>query len=173
MPVTDTAIWAAALFIPLMTLVICLTPSLRRAIDAVTAAHTVSAAERDAGVHAALTSVTERRHELAVRAGLLSEETAAGRARLAAETAQYDTDREAAGKVLDTAVAARREVIAARAEAEAALAPEAARSALRDDEGKSMVALSAAYAAYCGDCPGGITPNGFGDWLGDFEGLRG
>src|ERR1700743_2386432 len=118
-PVTDTLIWAAALFIPLMTLVLWLGPALRRAIDSVTAAHTVSAAERDAGVQAALADVAERRHRIAISQALLDEETLAERTRLAAETAQYDTDREAAGKVLDAAVAARREVIAARAEAEA------------------------------------------------------
>jgi hypothetical protein len=170
MPVTDTLIWAAVVFVPLMTLVLLLAPALRRAIEAVTAAHTVSAAERDAGVQATTVGIAERRHKLAISQALLPEETEAERARLAAETAQYDTDREAWGKVLDTAVATRREVLAARAEAEAELAPEAARAALKDS-GEDMGALAQAYAAYCQGCPGSVAPYGFGDWLGDFEGL--
>jgi hypothetical protein len=171
--VLDTLIWAGVWFVPLMTLVIWLGPSLRRAIDSVTAAHTVTAAERDAGVQASLTDIAERRHRLAVSAALLPEETEAERARLAAETAQYDTDREAAGKVLAEAVEGRRKAIAARADAEAELAPEAARTALRDSNGEDMSALVKAYAAYCEECPGGVVPRGFGDWLGDFQGLRG
>jgi hypothetical protein len=170
--VTDTLIWAAVVFVPVMILVVWLAPALRRAIEAVTAAHTVSAAERDAGVQASLASTAERRLRLAISQALLSEETAAERSRLAAETAQYDTDREAAGKVLDTAVATRRQVLAARAEAEAELAPETARAALKDS-GEDMGALAQAYAAYCRECPGSVVPHGFGDWLGDFEGLRG
>jgi hypothetical protein len=167
--VTDTLIWAAVVFVPLMTLVLLLAPAVRREIDAATAAHTVSAAERDAGVQASHVDIAERRHKLAISQALLPEETEAERARLAAETAQYDTDREAAGKVLDTAIAARREVLAARAEAEAELAPELARKALEGGAGEEMASLSQAYAAYCRECVG--TPYGFGDWLGDFEGL--
>lgn len=164
--------WAGARFVPVIVLVIWLAPALRRAIDSVTAAHTVSAAERDAGVQASLAGTAERRLRLAISQALLSEETGVERARLAAEAAQYDTDREAAGKVTADAVEARRRVIAARAEAEAELAPEAARAALRDG-GEEMGALAKAYASYCQDCPSGVTPMGFGDWLGDFEGLRG
>lgn len=104
----DTLIWAAVVFVPAMIFVLWLGPALRRAIDSVTAAHTVSAAERDAGVQAALADVAERRHKLAISRALIDEETLAERARLAAETAQHDTDREAAGKVLDAAVAYRR-----------------------------------------------------------------
>ena len=164
-------IWAGVWFVPLMTLVIWLTPALRRAIEAVTAAHTVTAAERDAGAQASLAYIAERRHRLAVSAALLPEETEAERARLAAETAQYDTDREAAGKVLADAVEARRKVIAARAEAEAGLAPEAARKALEDSAGEDMASLGEAYAAYCSACLG--TPWSFGQWVGNFRGLGG
>lgn len=167
---TDTLVWAAVVFVPLMVLVVWLAPALRRAIDSVTAAHTVSAAERDAGVQASLVGIAERRHRLAISQGLLDEETLAERARLAAETAQYDTDREAAGKVLDSAVAARREVLAARAEAEAELAPEAARKALEGSAAEEMASLSNAYAAYCQAAIG--TPWSFTDWVGDFKGLR-
>lgn len=168
----STLVWAAVVFVPAMALVLWLAPALRRAIESVTAAHTVSAAERDAGVQAALADVAERRHQLAISRALLDEETLAERSRLAAETAQYDTDREAAGKVLDTAVATRREVLAARAEAEAALAPEAARAALKGT-GEDMAELTGAYAEYCRGCPGSVVPRGFSDWLGDFQGLGG
>lgn len=167
---TDTLIWAGALFIPLMTLVIWLAPSFRRAIDAVAAANTVTAAERDAGVQASLADVAERRHQLAVRSALLDEETLAERTRLAAETAQWDVDREAAGKVLDSAVAARREVLAARAEAEAELAPEAARRALEVNGGDTMAALGEAYAAYVRGY-GFADPLPFGRWIQGFEGV--
>jgi hypothetical protein len=167
--VTDTLIWAAVVFVPLMTLVLLLAPAVRREIDAATAAHTVSAAERDAGVQASHAGIAERRHKLAISQALLSEETEAERARLAAETAQYDTDREAWGKVLDTAVATNREVLAARAEAEAELAPEVARKTLEGGTGEEMASLSQAYAAYCNACPG--TPWAFGQWIDGFEGL--
>lgn len=166
---TDTLIWAAVVFVPAMTLVVWLAPALRRAIDSVTAAHTVSAAERDAGVQASLASTAERRLRLAISQALLSEETRVERARLAAETAQYDTDREAAGKVTADAVEARRRVIAARAEAEAELAPELARKALEGGAGEEMASLSQAYAAYCRECVG--TPWAFGQWIDGFEGL--
>lgn len=164
---TDTAIWAAALFIPLMTLVVWLTPSFRRAIESVTAAHAVTTAERDAGVQASLASTAERRLRLAISQALLSEETAAERARLAAETAQYDTDREAAGKVLADAVEARKRVIAARAEAEAELAPEAARKAL--EPGGDW--LAEAYRTYCENYQF-ADPAPFGRWIQGFDGIR-
>lgn len=166
---TDTLIWAAVVFIPGMILVIWLAPALRRAIDSVTAAYTVSAAERDAGIQTALTDVAERRYRLAISQALLDEETLAERTRLAAAAARYDTEREAAGKVLDSAIAARREVLAARAEAEAALAPEAARKALEGGAAQEMAALSEAYAAYCQAALG--TPCSFGQWMGNFRGL--
>jgi len=167
---TDTFIWAAVVFVPAMTLVLWLGPALRRAIDSVTAAHAVSAAERDAGVQAALGDVAERRHRLAISQALIDEETLAERTRLAAETAQYDTDREAAGKVLDAAVAYRREVLAARAEAEAELAPEAARKALEVNDGDTMAALGEAYAAYVRGY-GYADPLPFGRWIQGFEGV--
>lgn len=163
-------IWAAVVFVPAMTLVLWLGPALRRAIDSVTAAHTVSAAERDAGVQAALADVAERRHRLAISQALLDEETLAERTRLAAETAQYDTDREAAGKVLDAAVTYRREVLAARAEAEAALAPEAARAAL--ESGDDLSVLGEAYAEFAREYGYAGVPT-FGQWIGNFRGLRG
>lgn len=169
MPVTDTLIWAAVVLVPVMTVVLWLTPALYRAIESWIAAHATDSAERGAGVQVTLADVDERRHELAVRRGLLAEETAAKRAQLLAETAEYDTDREAAGKVLDAAEAARREVLAARAEAEAALAPEMARKALEGTAGEDMASLSEAYAAYCNAALG--TPWSFGQWIGNFRGL--
>lgn len=165
---TDTLIWAAALFIPLMTLVLWLAPSFRRAIDAVAAANTASTAERDVGVQAALADVAERRHQLALRAGLLDEETLAERTRLAADTAKYETDRKAAENVLDAAEAGRREVLAARAEAEAALAPEAARKALEGGEDLSF--LGDAYAEFTRQYGYSEMPT-FGQWIGNFRGL--
>jgi hypothetical protein len=168
--VTDTLIWAAVVFVPAMTLVLWLAPALRRAIESVTAAHTVSAAERDAGVQAALADVAERRHQLAISRALLDEETLTERSRLAAETAQYDTDREAAGKVLDTAVATRREVLAARAEEEAKLAPEMARKAL--EGGDDMSVLGEAYAEFTRQYGYSDVPT-FGQWIGNFRGLGG
>lgn len=165
-------IWAAALFVPLIILVLGLLGPLRRALSQWGDAHAKSAAERDAGVQTALADVAERRHKLAISQALLSEETGSERARLAAETAQYDTEREAAGNVLADAEAALRKVIAARAEAQAELAPEIARAGLKDSSAE-MGALANAYAAYCQDCPSSVVPHGFGDWLGDFEGLGG
>ena len=167
----STLIWPAVVFVPAMTVVLWLTPALYRAIESWTAAHAAGSAERGAGVQVTLADAGERRHELAVRHGLLAEETAARRAQLLAEAAGYDTDREAAGKVLDSAIAARREVLAARAEAEAALAPEAARKALDGTGSEDMTSLSEAYAAYCSAALG--TPWSFGQWMGDFRGLGG
>lgn len=156
----DTLIHAAAVFIPLMTAVVWLGPAARRAIGRLGAAGAVTAAERDV-------DVAERRHRLAVSSGLIDEETAREKARLEAETAQYETDRQAAGEVLAEAVEARRRVIAARAEAETALAFEAARAALGEQD---LMALGEAYAAFCREY-GYMNVPTFDQWIGDFRGL--
>lgn len=163
---TDTAIWAAALFIPLMTLIAVLARPLRRAVDQWGGQWASSAAERDATAQQLLAAIETGRHELAVRHSLITEETERERARLAAETAQYDTDQQAAARTLDAATEARNRVLAARAAAEAALAPDAARAAL-DGSGEW---LAQAYAAYC-DNYGYNDPLPFGRWIQGFQGV--
>jgi hypothetical protein len=166
--VISTLIWAGVAFVPSMTLVVWLAPSLRRAISMWTSAHAVTANERDAAVQQVLVDLAERRNRLAVTQSLLAEETASERARLEAQTAQYRTDEEAAGRVLGEAVDARRKVIAARARAEAELAPEAARAAMSPGSEMDMKALGDAYAAYCARAD---YPWPFGQWVGNFRGL--
>ena len=162
----DTLIWAAAIFAPLMTLVVWLAPAMHRSIDAWGSGHSVSAAERDAKAQETLAGVEERRHRLAVDGETIKQKTAREKARLEAETAQFETDAEAARVCLEPAVAARTRALEARAEAEAELAPEAARRAL--GSGEDLAALGKAYAAYCNRV---ISPWGFGEWVGNFRGL--
>ena len=163
----DTLIWAAAIFAPAMTLVVWLAPAMRRAIDAWGSGHSVSAAERDAKAQETLAGVEERRHQLAVGGETIKQEVAREQARLAMETAQYETDAEAARVCLEPAVAARQRALEARAEAEAELAPEAARKALG---GEDMAILAEAYATFCGQYGYASTPT-FGQWIGNFRGL--
>ena len=162
----DTLIWAAAIFAPLMTLVVWLAPAMHRSIDAWGSGHSVSAAERDAKAQETLAGVEERRHRLAVDGETIKQKTAREKARLEAETAQFETDAEAARVCLEPAVAARTRALEARAEAEAELAPETARKAL---DGADMKSLTQAYAAYCAAHP--TTPRPFCDWVGNFRGL--
>ena len=163
----DTAIWAASLFAPLMTAVVWLCPAARRAIDAKASVYEASRTEGYAGAQASMAATEERRHLLDVRREAIDEDIAREKALLMAETAQYETDRQAAAGVLEDAKEARRKVIAARAEAEAALAPEAAKRALGGDD---MTILAEAYAAFCGQYGYANTPT-FGAWIGNFRGL--
>jgi len=167
---TDTLIWAAVVLLPVMTAVVWLAPAARRAIDAWGSAHQIGQSERDATAQAALVDAEERRHELGVRRETIAGEVEAERARLQAETAQYETDAEAARVCLEPAVDARRRALEARAEAEAELAPEAARRALEGDSGETMAALGTAYASFCAAYGFAGTPT-FSDWVGDFRGL--
>jgi len=162
-------IWAGALFIPLTVLVLGLLGPLRRAVTQWGDAHAKSAAERDAAAQRVLADVEGDRHQLAIDRANIAAETERERARLAAETAQFETDRQAAGKALAEAVEARRQVLAARAKAEAGLAPEAARAAL--GSGRDMGALGKAYAVYCQERPSGARLMGFGEWAGNYAGL--
>jgi hypothetical protein len=134
------------------------------------AGYVVTAAERDAAVQESNQSTAERRHRLALSQALIAEETAGERARLEAETAQYETDAEAARVCLEPAVDARRRALEARAEAEAELAPEIARKALESDAGETMAALGTAYAAFCAAYGFADTPT-FDRWVGNFRGL--
>lgn len=161
--------WAGALFVPLMTLVLGMLGPLRRAVTQWGNAHVTSAAERDAAAQRVLADVEADRHQLAVDRVNIAAHTERERARLAMETAQYETDAEAARRTLDDAAAARAKVLQARADAEAALAPEAARQALDAADGAVMANLTEAYAAYCANCPG--TPWSWEQWIGEFEGL--
>jgi hypothetical protein len=165
----DTLIVAAAILIPLMTLVVWLAPAMRRSIDAWGSGHSVSAAERDAKAQETLAGVEERRYQLAVGGETIKQEVAREKARLEAETAQYETDAEAARVCLEPAVAARQRALEARAEAEAELAPEAARKALGGDA-EDLAALGKAYAAFVGKYGYMNTPT-FAAWIGDFRGL--
>lgn len=167
---TDNLIWAAAVFVPLMTVVIWLTPACRRAITAWTDAHVATSAERDAAVQDRLAGIEEKRHALALRHATLAEDTAAERARLKAEEADFEADAEACRRTLDEAVEARRKALAARADAEAALAPEAARKALEGSDAESLAALGDAYAAFCSRYGYSDIPT-FGKWIAGFQGL--
>lgn len=163
----ETLIWAAVVLALGMTVVLRLLPPLRRAVESWTSAHVVTSAERDAAVQETLTGIAERRHRLALSQALLAEETEAERARISGDTARYETDAEAARVCLEPAVAARQRALEARAEAEAALAPELARKALA---GGDMEHLVEAYKTYCENCVG--TPWSFEAWIRGFRGLR-
>lgn len=165
---TNTLIWAAVVLLPVMTVVLSLLPSARRAIGRWGAAYTVTAAERDAAVQESAAGVAERRHRLALSQALITEETARERARLEAETAQYEMDAEAARVCLEPAVDARRRALEARAEAEAELAPDIARKAL--ESGEDLKVLGEAYAAFCSAYGFAGTPT-FSQWIGNFRGL--
>ena len=161
-------IWAGALVIPLMTLVLGLLGPARRALTRLSDAYGKSAAEREARAALDLADAEQDRHELAVRKGSLAEEVAREKAKLALETAQYETDAAAARQCLPAAVAARRRALEARADAEAALAPEAVRKAL--EPGTEW--LAGAYTEYLAKMTyhaTSILP--FGEWVQGFEGV--
>ena len=164
----ETLIWAGVVLLPVMTAVLCLLPSARRAIDRWGALDPATDAERDAAAQETLAGIAERRHKLAISQALIGEETAREKARLEAETAQYETDAEAARVCLEPAVAARTRALEARAEAEAALAPEAAARAMND--GDDLAVLGEAYAAFCNAYGYANVPT-FGQWIGTFKGL--
>lgn len=159
-------IWPLAFLVVAMTVVLGLLGPARRALAQWGASYGRSAAEQEAAAAKALAETEEARHELTVRRGALAEETAAEKARLASETAQYETDAKAARECLPAAVEARKRALKARADAEADLAPEAARAALE----KSPAWLAEAYATYCEHSySGSILP--FGRWVQGFEGV--
>lgn len=166
--VLETIIWAVVVFIPVMSVLVWLSRHVRAWTDAWIAGQSLTSAEREAVANHALAEAGERLDALELRRSVLSERTAAERARLVMETAQYETDVRAAERSLEAAVQARQQVITARAQAEADLAPEHARASIphASDE---MTVLGAAYAAYCAACQ--TTPYTFDTWIGDFEGL--
>ena len=164
---TDTLIWAAAIFIPLMTLVVWLARPMGRAIDKWGSAHEISQAERDAKAQETLLSVEEGRHQLAVDELTIEQQAARQRARLETETEQYRVDQKAAERTLDSAIAARNHVLAARAAAEAELAPELARKTLSSDD---LSVLGDAYAEFCRNYGYAGVPT-FAAWVGNFRGL--
>lgn len=159
----DTAIWAAALFVPLTILVLAVLKPLRRGLDK----WGDSLGPSPAGEYAKLADAAERQFQAAIARATEPERIAAEKARLAAVRAQYETDALAAGKTLDAAMEGRQRVLAARADAEAALAPDAAKAALEGDGGW----LAQAYAAYC-DSYGYSDPLPFGRWIQGFDGVR-
>lgn len=159
--VQETLIWAAVVLIPVLIILRFLARPVRHALDTWTAQHTVSEAERDAELQAGLTNIAERHDELDLRRATLAERTAAERARLAAETAQYETDLKAAEATVGAAAEARKQVLAARAEAECALAPELAATGARRSDGE-MQALQEAYSTYCRRV---TFPATFGAWI--------
>ena len=161
-------IWAAALFVPLMAAVLGLLGPARRALGRWGDSLAATQAERDAKAALDLADAEEARHGLAVRRGALAEETAREKARLAAETVQFETDAQAARQCLPAAVEARRKALEARAEAEAELAPEAARKALEGAE--DLTVLGEAYAEFCREYGYAQVPT-FGEWIGNFRGL--
>lgn len=165
----DTVIWAAAWFIPIMTGVVWLAPAAVRALDSKASTYAVSHAERDAKAQQALIDVDERRHQLAVDHETIEQEVARQRARLEAETEQFRIDEKAAERTLDSAIAARNHVLAARAAAEAELAPELARKSLNGSADDLRV-LGDAYAEFCRRYGYDGVPT-FSSWVGNFRGL--
>ena len=168
---TETLIWAVVALAPPMTAVLWLAPAARRAIVTWTEAHAASAAEREAAVQGQLAGIAERRHALAVKEAARDQEVAAERASLEAYQAQCETDAEAARRTLPDAVTARQAVLAARADAEAALAPAGARKALEGSDAEALEPLGEAYETYCQEYKG-AQPLTFGQWIKGFDGLR-
>lgn len=165
-------ICAGAVLVPLMTVVLWLAPSCKRVLTALAGAHVATSAERDAAVQDQLLGIEEKRHALALRHGTLGEDTAVRKARLLAEAAEYEQDAEATRRTLDDAIAGRRKALAARAEAEASLAPEAAMKALEAGSSEMMEALSTAYREFCRQYGYPEIPT-FATWIQGFEGLGG
>jgi hypothetical protein len=148
-----------------MFILACLARPARRMIETWISEHTVTAAERDVAIQRELAGIGERRDALALSQATLGERAAAAKARLAAETAQYDTDAEAARRAIDAAVAARQQALAARGQAEADLAPDLVRAAA-----SGQVDLAAAYTAYCRACADiNSTPWSFHHWIGNLD----
>lgn len=159
--VISDLIWACVTLALGLAVIFLLGVPVRRALRAWADSLVATASERDAALQEVLVSVAERRHALALREALLDDETASERARFQADTALHETRLKAAAEVLDEAIDANRKVIAARAEAEAALAPEAARNAL---EASGQAWLAEAYDAYCRSCDD-ADPLSFGRWI--------
>ena len=160
-------IWAGAVFVPLMAFVAGILGPLRYAVTQWGDAHGKASDERMAQAALSLIGAETARHELAVRRENLAEETGREKARLAAETAEFETSAAAARECLPAAVEARQAALKARADAEAALAPEAARRALTATGGEVMQHLSEAYAAYCRTSSDlNVEPHTFSNWAG-------
>ena len=158
-------IWPLAFLIVAMTAVLGLLGPARRSLRLLGDSLAGTQAERDAKAALDLAEAEESRHKLAVRREHLADEVRFEQARLAAETARLETDAEAARQCLPAAVAAREAALKARAEAEAALAPEAARKALEE----SPAWLAEAYAAYCEHSySSAVLP--FGRWIQGYDG---
>lgn len=163
-------IWAGAVFVPLMAFVAGILGPLRQAVTQWGDAHGQASDERIAQAALGLAGAETARHELAVRRENLAEEAGREKARLAAETAEFETSAAAARECLPAAVEARQVALKARADAEAALAPEAARKALDATDGEVMQHLSEAYAAYCQTCASiRVTPSRLGTWAQGFN----
>lgn len=160
-------IWAAALFVPLMTAVLGLLGPARRALSRWGDSLAATQAERDAKATLDLAEAEESRHKLTVRKEHLPDEVRFEQARLAAETAQYETEAEAARQCLPAAVEARRKALEARGEADAALAPEAARAALQP--GGEW--LAGAYSDYLSRMTYSSDILPFGEWVKGFKGV--
>jgi len=162
-------IWAGAVSVPLMAFVAGILGPLRHAVTQWGDAQGQASDERIAQAALSLAGAETARHELAVRRENLAEEAGREKARLAAETAEFETSAAAARECLPAAVEARKVQLQARADAEAALAPEAARKALDVTGGEVMQHLAKAYAAYCQACADlNVTPHTFSCWA---EGL--
>jgi membrane protein involved in colicin uptake len=163
-------IWAGVVFVSMMTFVAGMLGPLRYAVTQWGDAHGQTSGEREAQAALALARAEETRHELAVRRENLAEEAGREKARLAAETAEFETGAAAARECLPAAVEARQAALKARADAEAALAPEAARKALDAANGEVMQHLATAYAAYCQACADiSATPSRFSLWAEGFN----
>jgi hypothetical protein len=156
---------AGAVFVPLMAFVAGILGPLRYAVTQWGDAHGQASDERIAQAALSLADAETARHELAVRRENLAEEAGREKARLVAETAEFETSAAAARECLPAAIEARQAALKARADAEAALAPEAARKALNATGGEVMQHLSEAYAAYCRTSSDlNVEPHTFSNW---------
>ena len=99
-------IWAGAVFVPLMAFVAGILGPLRYAVTQWGDAHGKASDERMAQAALSLVGAETARHELAVRRENLAEETGREKARLAAETAEFETSAAAARECLPAAVEA-------------------------------------------------------------------
>jgi hypothetical protein len=163
--IIDNLIWALVLLSLGMTCIFLIARPLRRALNAVATERVRSAVERDLAVQTGLVELAERRNDLAIQSATLTEEQERRAVQLRTEIAAYETDIKAASETLPEAIAARKVVLAARAEAEAAAAPELLGHTTSNGE-----ALARMYEVYCKYMrEGGYSPCTFENWKGDAE----
>jgi hypothetical protein len=164
--------WAGALVLIVLPVVLYFARPARKALNSIAADHTTSDEERAANLRAKLIKLEERQHELSINEGTLPEQIEARKAQLRAQAAQSQTDAIAAENTIPAATEALSRVIAARAEAEVALAPDFVRGQWpTHDTSDGMKALGKAYETYCESVHPTESPLPFGSWMSGFRGL--